>query len=94
MGESGSLRRALVLLGERSCVRRAREFAFGGKPCGLFVEGQGTFLAQPLVAVAGVVAGSLLVLLDEPGVVHGSQLADEDGFGFLIEFGGEGHGSS
>jgi uncharacterized protein YneR len=32
-------------------------------------------------------------LLDEAGVVHGAKLADEDGLRFLIEFGGECHGS-
>jgi hypothetical protein len=32
-------------------------------------------------------------LLEKPGVVHGTKLANEDGFGFLIEFGGECHGS-
>jgi hypothetical protein len=82
-----------IVLGERFCAGRAWDFAIGGKTRGLFVEGPGAFLAEPLVAVAGVVARSLFVLLDEPGVVHGTQLADEDGFGFLIEFGGEGHGS-
>jgi len=42
-----------------------------------------------LVAVAGVVAISPLISLPEPGVVHGAKLADEDGFGFLVEVGGE-----
>jgi len=45
------------------------------------------------MAVAGVVAGSLLILLDEPGAVHGAELGDQDGFGFLVEFGGACHGS-
>jgi len=59
----------------------------------LFVKGADAFLAEPLVSVSGVVPFSLIVLLDEPGVVHGAKLADKDGFGFLIEFGGECHGS-
>ncbi len=50
-------------------------------------------LAEPLVAVFGVVAESFLVLLEKPGVVHWAKLTDEDGFGFLIEFGSECHGS-
>jgi hypothetical protein len=32
-------------------------------------------------------------LLEKPGAVHWAKFADEDGFGFLIEFGGECHGS-
>ena len=32
----------------------------------------GTFVPGPLMAIAGVVSGSLFVLLDEPGVVHGT----------------------
>lgn len=52
------------------------------------MEGAGDLLAEPLMTVSAVVPGSLFVLLDDPGVVHGAKLADEDGFGFLIEFGG------
>lgn len=57
------------------------------------MEDSGAFLTKPLVTVSGVVAGSLLIWLDEPGLVHGAKLANEDGFGFLIVFGGECHGS-
>jgi hypothetical protein len=57
------------------------------------VEGTGVFFAEPLLTVAGVVAGSLSVLLEEAGVVLRTQLADENGFGLLVEFGVEGHGS-
>ena len=45
------------------------------------------------MTVAGVVAGSLSVLLEEAGVVHRTQLADENGFSLLVEFGVGGHGS-
>lgn len=57
------------------------------------MQGPRAFLAEPLVTVSGVVPCSLFLLLDEPGVVHGAKLADEDGFGFLIELGTECHGS-
>jgi hypothetical protein len=46
-----------------------------------------------MVTINGVVPYFLFVLLDKPGVVHGAKLADEYGFGFLIELGGECHGS-
>ena len=79
---------------QQFCATRACEFAGGGGELGgLFMQGPGVFLTGPLMAVAGVVAGSFLILLDEPGVVHGAKLADEDGFGFLVEFGGVCHGS-
>ena len=55
-----------------------------------FVEACGAFLTEPLMAVVGVVAGSFFILLDEPGVAHGAKLANEDGFGLLVEFGGGG----
>jgi hypothetical protein len=71
----------------------AREFAGGGELGSLFMQGPGAFLTEPLVAVAGVIADSLLILLDELGVVHGAKPADQDGFGFLVQFGGECHGS-
>ncbi len=57
------------------------------------MNGSGAFVSEPLIAVAGIVPGSLFVLLDLPDGVHGTKLTDEDGFGFLIGFGGECHGS-
>ncbi len=78
---------------EQFCSGRAREFAVGDELGCLLVEGSGAFLAEPMVTVSGVVAESFFVLLEKPGVVHGTKLANEDGFGFLIEFGGECHGS-
>ena len=51
------------------------------------------FFVEPLVTVVGLVAGSVSVFLEEVGVVHGTQLADENGFGLLVKFGVEGHGS-
>jgi hypothetical protein len=82
-----------ILRCEQFCARRAREIAGGGEVGGLFMQGSGAFLTEPLMMVAGVVAGSPVILLDEPGVVHGTKLADQDGFGFLVQFGGECHGS-
>jgi hypothetical protein len=78
---------------EQSRSGWAWKFASGSELGCLHVEGAGTFIAEPLMAVAGVVPGSFFVLLDEPGVVHGTKLTDEDGFGFLIELGSECHGS-
>jgi predicted transposase YbfD/YdcC len=75
------------------CPDRAREFAVGRKLGRLFMQGPGALLSEPLVAVLGVVAESFFILLEKPGVVHVGKLADEDGFGFLIEFGGECHSS-
>lgn len=59
----------------------------------LFVQGPGILHAEPLMSVVGVVAESLFVLPEEPGEIHGAKLAEEDRFGFLIEFGCECHGS-
>ena len=52
------------------------------------------FSTEPLLAVLSVVSDAFLVLLEEPGVVHRAELTEEDGFGFLVEFGGERHGES
>ena len=86
-------RKRSILRGEQFRASWTREFSGGGELGCLFVQDLSVFLTQPLMTVAGVVASSLLILLDKPGVVHGAKLADEDGFGFLVQFGGECHGS-
>jgi hypothetical protein len=48
------------------CPDRAREFAVGSQLSRLFMEGPGTLLAEPLVAVFAVVAESFFVLLEKP----------------------------
>ena len=75
------------------CPDRAREFAFGSKLGRLLMQGLGVFLAELLMTVIGIVAETFLILLEEPGIVHRAKLTEEDGFGFLIQFGGECHGS-
>lgn len=69
------------------------EFAFGSELGCFVVERSSASLGEPLVTIRSVVADSLLVLLEKPRAVHGTKLANEDGSGFLIEFGGEFHGS-
>ena len=82
-----------IVGGKRFCACRVWKISIGGKKGGLFMDRTGALIAEPLVTITGIVALPFFVLLDEAGVVHGTQLANEDGFGFLIEFGGECHGS-
>ena len=69
------------------------ELALGGELGCFVVERSSASLDEPLMTIRGVVADSLLVLLEKPRAVHGTKLANEDGSGFLIEFGGEFHGN-